>query len=69
VLSIEKNPFSAKNQTLPSSQSIYFAYYVSIISSYLYNQRTSSNELQLHAFYGWRGWITLSPLFRSWRAP
>jgi len=31
---MERNPFSAKNQTLRSLQSIYFAYDVGIISSY-----------------------------------
>jgi len=33
-LSIERNPFSAQNQTLKILQSIYFAYKVGIISSY-----------------------------------
>jgi len=34
TLSIERNPFSAQNQTLKILQSIYFAYEVGIISSY-----------------------------------
>jgi len=33
-LSIERNPFSAQNQTLKILQSIYFAYKVGIISPY-----------------------------------
>jgi len=32
-LSIERNPFSANNQTLRSYHGIYFAYWVRIISS------------------------------------
>jgi len=32
-VSIERNPFTANNQTLQSYQSIYFAYCVRIISS------------------------------------
>jgi len=33
-VSIERNPFPAKNQTRKILQSIYFAYEVAIISSY-----------------------------------
>jgi len=56
TLSIERNPFPAKNQTLKILQSIYFAHGVGIISSYSnrifssYSESSSSALIQIECF-------------------